>query len=192
MIEQIRNIVTEISKYAAKPDFANIAVVKYNLIFLHQIMTATNGMLEEAIKHSDGELEEYFIRHLEEEQHHAEWLAEDLLHLDIDVTKEPIKRQAAAMAGTQYYLIKHIKAECLLGYMAVIEGFPIDIKFVECLEQAHGKEAFRTLRLHGEEDIEHAKELFEIIEKYQCPEILNNAIETQLYLNELSYVLRMQ
>ncbi len=192
MIEDIKKAVQEISKYAYKPDFSNIEVVKYNLVFLYQVMLATTGMLEEAILHSDGELQEYFTKHLEEDRHHAEWLAEDLLYLSIDVTKELTKRQSAAMAGAQYYLIKHIRPECLLGYMAVIEGFPIDINFVENMENLHGKEAFRTLRLHAEEDITHAKELFEIIEKYQCSEILENSIQTQLYLNELSNVLRMQ
>ena len=190
MQEQIKQAIQEIAKYAQRPDFSNIEVVKYNMLFLYQVMLATTGMLEEAIKHSEGQLKEYFISHLAEEQHHAEWLAEDLLELGVDVMKQPTKRHAAAMAGTQYYLIKHVKPECLLGYMATIEGFPASLEFVEYIESIHGKKPFRTLRIHAEEDVTHAQELFDIIEQYQCPEILENAIETQIYLNELSHVLR--
>jgi hypothetical protein len=189
-VESLKSEVIALSRHADAPDFSNIEVIKYNLIFLHQVMTATEGMLQEAINHSKGKLREYFTTHLIEERGHAEWLEADLKHLDIDVKSIPIKRHAAAMAGAQYYLIKHVKPECLLGYMAVIEGFPAPLGFVEYLESIHGKEAFKTLRFHAEHDIEHRKELFDVIEEFQCSEILENALETQTYLNELSHVLR--
>lgn len=189
-LDQLKSCVLAQKEFAELSDFANIEVVRYNGLFLYQVMVATEGMLEVAIMHSKGKLKDYFISHLEEERNHAEWLADDLKHLGIDVASEKTKRHAAAMAGSQYYLIKHVKPECLLGYMAVIEGFPADIKFVEYLEATHGKEAFKTLRFHAEHDLEHRKELFDIIEQYQCEEILENAIETQIYLNELSHVLR--
>jgi hypothetical protein len=189
-IDKLKKAVTDLNDFPYFIDFSRIEVVKYNLVYLYQVMNASESLLEEAIKCSHGELKKYYIKHLQEEKDHAEWLANDLKSIGVDVKKEPIKRHAAAMAGTQYYFIKHVKPECLLGYMAVIEGFPNEISFVEHLEKMHGTELFKTLRFHAEHDLEHRVELFEMIEKHQCNEIIETAIETKIYLNELMHVLR--
>jgi hypothetical protein len=171
----------------AKPiDLQDIYVVLANLVFVHQVIVASEPLMEDALKVSDGKLHAYLTSHIEEERGHAAWLAVDLLTHGIDVAKIQKFRSAAAMAGSQYYLIKHQSPYALLGYMAVLEGFPVSIESVEALEGTHGKELFRTLRYHAEHDLDHRKDLFAFIDENPRPEIMQSAVETAKYMNELS------
>jgi len=156
------------------------------MTFVHQVITASEELMQEALKVADRPLRNYLMAHAEEERGHADWLAADLLTAGVDVAKVPIFRKAAAMAGSQYYLIKHQSPYALLGYMAVLEGFPVMLEAVDALEAAHGKDLFRTLRYHAEHDLEHRKELFAFIDENPRPEIMQSAIETAKYMNELS------
>lgn len=165
-------------------DYTNINNVVANLVFIHQVITASEGLLEAAVEASEGELQEYFISHLEEERGHEKWLAADLMTQGVDVKTVPLSRKAVEMAGSQYYLIKHVNPSCLLGYMAVLEGFPVEIQAVEILESLHGKDLFKTLRYHCEHDLEHRKELFAMIDKFPSDDILRNAVQTAIYMNE--------
>ena len=69
-----------------------------------------------------------------------------------------------SMVGTQYYLLKHVHPAALLGYMAVVECDPVPEEVVDLLERAHGKDLMRFMRFHALKDLEHRKELFEIID----------------------------
>lgn len=167
-------------------------VVLVNLLFMQQVMTASHDLLKTAL-YSIGRgkfenaLAAYYNEHMNEEKGHAAWLARDLKSADIDVRKMTLSRKAVEMAGTQYYLIRHIHPAALLGYMAVLEGFPMSMQSVEELEAAHGKELFRTLRYHAEHDLEHRKDLFRMIdtvpEKYRQI-VQDNAAQTAIYLSE--------
>lgn len=161
-------------------------VIVSNLVFMHQVITASEPLMQEALKVADAPLHAYLTEHAEEEQDHAAWLAADLLTAGIDVDKVPKFRRAVAMAGSQYYLIKHQSPYALLGYMAVLEGFPVSLEAVDALEAAHGKDLFRTLRYHAEHDLDHRKDLFAFIDKNPRPEIMQSAVETAKYMNELS------
>jgi hypothetical protein len=138
------------------------------LAFWYQVIIASEPLLREAIAHLsdegfDGDLKAFYKKHLEDEMHHAEWLKEDLGDYPIN-----LHMTAAALAGTQYYLIRHVHPVCLMGYMQFLEGQQIDAGFVEEVERLHGKQAARTLRIHAEADPEHSKELkqFSIPEEY--------------------------
>lgn len=177
----------------AKPvDLANRDIVLANLVFVQQVITASEGMLEEAIKRSSGDLQAYFIEHLEEERDHQSWLVDDLLDAGIDVKSMPLSRKAVEMAGSQYYLIKHVSPACLLGYMAVLEGFPVSLEAVDQLEKLHGKQLFRTARYHAEHDLDHRKELFAIIDQHPEEHVLRNAIQTAVYMNEFTRELNQE
>lgn len=167
-------------------DFMDRRVILPNLVFVHQLIAASEPLMQEALKVADAPLSAYLDSHAKEEQGHAEWLGDDLLSAGIDVARVAPFRRAAAMAGSQYYLIKHQSPYALLGYMAVLEGFPVSLESVEALEAAHGKELFRTLRYHAEHDLEHRKDLFAFIDKNPRPEIMQSAVETAKYMNELS------
>lgn len=156
-----------------------------NMQFMHALMVASEPLVQEAIDHSSGDLRDYFVEHIEEERGHAEWLAADIRSMG---SKPETHMIAAACAGAQYYLIRHVNPEALLGYMAVLECYPMPLEMVDALEQAHGKEAVRTLRYHAENDIEHRKALMAMIEKSEHQQLIgDNAVQT---LNLLNVALR--
>jgi len=184
--ENVIRAIIDVRATSTPVDLLDIHVVISNLVVVHQVITASVPLMIEAQKVADAPLLAYLTEHLEEERGHAEWLAKDLIDYGVDVDLVPKFRRAVAMAGSQYYLIKHQSPYALLGYMAVLEGFPVALASVEALEQAHGKELFRTLRYHAEHDLEHRKELFAFIDQNPRPEIMQSAVETARYMNELS------
>ena len=180
--EALRNQIAAMQENAPKADFNSKAVLVQNLIFLHGIMTASERLMERAAERSFGQLSDYFTRHLEEERDHALWMQHDLKSAGINVGLPNIA--AMELAGSMYYLIEHVSPVCLLGYMAVLEGFPADLKLVEELEKLHGTELLRCLRYHAENDPEHRKELFKMIDKANDPLVTHAAVYTQLKMNQ--------
>jgi hypothetical protein len=139
-------------------------ILRLQLTFVYRVIIASEELLREAIVNMtfeddfDDELHLFYEKHRREEREHAEWLLEDLNGLvttDIDWT-------AACVAGTQYYLIKHVHPALLLGYMQALE-VPVPISMIEELENIHGKSLLRTWRHHAEVDGEHAKEIEKMI-----------------------------
>lgn len=177
----------EVIRQQQKPiNLADRSVVAANLTLLYQVIKASERLLFEAAQEATGRLKEYLTTHLEEERDHDKWLADDLRSAGIDVDAlEPI-RIAVELAGSQYYLIKHHNPAALLGYMAALEGIPFDINAVNTLEELHGKDLIRTLRYHAVNDQDHKIELFEVIDELNDPEILRNAVNTQMYLNRFA------
>jgi pyrroloquinoline quinone (PQQ) biosynthesis protein C len=109
-------------------------------------------------------LERYLAEHGPEEQDHDEWLLDDLEALGHDrasVLSRPPSSRVAAAVGAQYYWIFHYHPVALLGYIAVLEGYPPAAAAVDELERQTGypSAAFRTLRLHAELDPGHRDEL---------------------------------
>ena len=131
--------------------------------FLHQVIITTEPLLELAAS-KESHLKSYFIKHLEEERGHDKWLAEDLKSIGLDVNKIPYDSMAAALAGSQYYIINHVNPVGFLGYMLFLEGHPMDLNLVSELEEIYGRMACRTLRYHAENDIDHGSELMAIVE----------------------------
>lgn len=152
-----------------------------NLLFMHRIIVASESLLEVASKNASGAIRTYYLNHLEEERRHDEWLAEDLLSADIDVRSCPYDCLAVATAGAQYYLIHHVDPAALLGYMAVLECFPMPIDRLEWLESIHGTRLCRTLRHHAVHDVSHAVDLLAAIDSVDARRfelISQNAVQT--------------
>lgn len=175
--------VQSVSSKVTMPDFTVRSNLVAHLVFIYQMMIASEQLLESAIEESHGKLKDYFVAHLAEERNHAQWLREDILSAGVDVST--IKRIAAAveLAGSQYYLIKHVSPLCLLGYMATLEGFPVSLEYIEKLEELHGTKLLRTCRHHAEEDLWHRIDLFDIIDQIGDELILENAVDTALKIN---------
>lgn len=133
-----------------------------NLIFLYHAMVASERLLERAAMHASGELEAYFLRHLEEERGHHVWLAEDLASVGVEVRKTQIPLEAMEMVGCVYYLVEHVDPVALLGYMWAMERSPDDVTMTR-LEKEHPASLLRTLRHHALHDREHARELARMI-----------------------------
>lgn len=151
-----------------------IALLKFN----HAIMRASEDLMTLAVLHSPpGELHDYYARHAPEEKDHAQWMAEDIAALGASV--DPVDHAAAAIAGAQYYYLRHVGAHVFLGYLAALEGNPMPLESVVRLEHAFGAKGCRTLRYHAAHDIEHGLELQSVIREHGNDEsVLLNALIT--------------
>jgi hypothetical protein len=106
----------------------------------------------------------YFRKHIPEETGHDDWVLDDLETLGYK-REEVLKRipppSAAALAGAQYYWIRHVHPVAMLGFIAVLEGTPPDVEFFEQTADRIGvpRRAFSNLLLHGKLDPQHRDDL---------------------------------
>ncbi len=106
----------------------------------------------------------YLTKHIPEETGHDEWVLDDLETLGFrrdDVLARIPPASAAALAGAQYYWIRHVHPVALLGFIAVLEGTPPDVEFFEGVADRIGlpRRAFSNLLLHGKLDPQHRDDL---------------------------------
>jgi Iron-containing redox enzyme len=111
----------------------------------------------------------YLEEHIPEELHHDEWLLDDLEVLGkerSDILARPPTPTIAALVGAQYYWIRHYHPVALLGYIAVLEGYPPTTALIDALvaKTGYSREAFRTLIAHAELDPGHRDELDELLD----------------------------
>jgi pyrroloquinoline quinone (PQQ) biosynthesis protein C len=135
-----------------------------NQVFLYHVIVASETLLTIAAQQSTGFLSQYFREHLEEERDHAQWLAEDLLSVGVDVKRTLIPVEAVEMVGSIYYGIYHVDPVVLLGYMLVLEAEGCSAERLAALSAQYPQSLLRTLRHHVEHDVEHAASLQKIIE----------------------------
>lgn len=135
-----------------------------NLIFLYHVIVASEKLLKEAIaKGDDSRLRNYFEHHLEEEKDHAKWLAEDLQCVGIDVTRTDAPLVAIQMVGSIYYLIFHSHSAALLGYMLVLESWPMNREKFSEMGRPYPNQLLRTLNYHMDHDPAHLRDLVDVI-----------------------------
>lgn len=112
----------------------------------------------------------YLAEHIEEERDHDEWLLEDMAVLGLDretILARPPSSAVAALVGAQYYWALHYHPVAILGYIALLEGYPITDEEVGMLAARTGfpQAAFRTLAKHAELDPGHGAELDEVLDR---------------------------
>ena len=131
------------------------------LVLNYHVMVASGELLIRANEQwgGDSAVNQYFTRHFQEEWRHAEWLADDLAAVGIDVHSTIPPMIAVEIAGSAYYSIQHISPICLFGYMLALECVPRDLLVIEKLEKLHGIPLLRTVREHAHLDVNHAAEL---------------------------------
>jgi rubrerythrin len=134
-----------------------------NLIYLFHVMKASENLLVMAASQASGDLREYFERHLEEERGHAQWLAEDLETIGIVAARTQLPREAMEMVGSVYYLIFHADPVALLGYMSVLESWPLPEERLQEWERQYSVSLLRTVRYHAKHDPQHLAELQAVI-----------------------------
>ncbi|WP_063765825.1 iron-containing redox enzyme family protein [Streptomyces cellulosae] len=127
-------------------------------------------------------LARYFETHIAEEQGHDDWLLKDLTAAD-GITPRAVLDSApaadvAALAGAQYYWIRHYHPACLLGYIAVLEGCPPDPDLARRLPGLTGlpATAFRTLAAHAADDPGHLRELDRLLDELPLTPALAAAV----------------
>lgn len=183
--EQIIQTVSAMRELAPQVNLADQRVLIANLVFLYQVIVASEDLMSVALLETKNpRLTHYLLEHGPEEKDHAKWLRSDLLTVGVDPERSELIRAAAELVGTQYYLIHHRNPAALLGYMAVLEGFPFPVDVLELLEKIHGTELLRCLRFHAVHDQEHRVELFRVIDDLNDQDIYQNAVRTQFLLNE--------
>jgi hypothetical protein len=166
--ETIRQKIMDVQVGSALLDVWNPVTFRRHLRFIAQMIKASENLLVEGITALlpmaggfNKSLCEYYAEHLKEESDHFKWLLDDLEEPDSLHSRD---WAAAELAGTQYYMLKHVHPASLLGYMLVLEGFPVTLLMVEELEKVHGKRLLRTVRYHAEHDLEHREVLFKLID----------------------------
>jgi hypothetical protein len=155
-------------------------IVTY-LTFLHQVVRASVPLMEAALAqctlrpgslHRD--LGSFLERHIHDEQAHDAWLLADLAVAGL-TAEEVLNRRpspsVAEMVGAQYYYAFHVDPIAILGYMCALECFPPSGPFVAEVEQRSGlpSAAFRTLREHSVVDLEHGRQLLELVDCLRFP-----------------------
>jgi hypothetical protein len=109
-------------------------------------------------------LARYLGTHIDEERDHDEWLLQDMATLGLErasILARPPSPTVAALVGAQYYWIRHFHPVALLGYIAVLEGYPPSAELLDEMAErsGHPRLAFRTLVAHAELDPGHKEEL---------------------------------
>jgi hypothetical protein len=148
------------------------------LFTVHCIIRASVPLMETAQRRSrelapkdpvSAALDPYFEEHIPEERDHDEWLLGDLEVLGKErssVLARPPSPTVAAAVGAQYYWIRHYHPVGLLGYIALLEGYPPSPELLGELAERTGYDeaAFRTLAAHAELDPGHRDELDAVID----------------------------
>ncbi len=167
------------------------------LIALHGIIRASEPLLqagadEAARRYQAGDdtcrgLAEYYAAHKLEERDHALWLLQDIQVLGVAPEQVLAHRPAAAiaaLAGSQYYWIYHYHPGLLLGYLAVLEGYPLGSEQIARFQQATGypEAAFRTLSKHGELDPGHGDDLNQVLANCRLDDAVFDGLTTSALL----------
>lgn len=132
---------------------------------------------------------DYFAGHAEDEREHANWLLDDMVALGADREKVCARTpptSVAALIGTQYYWIHHVHPAVLLAYLVILEGDPMPADVLENHASAAGipAEGLRTLVYHSKTDIEHAAQLYRLIDNLP----LTPEFEQKLGFNALQVI----
>jgi len=137
----------------------------------------------------------YLDWHIPEETGHDEWVLEDLERIGIPSSialEHPPTTAVTSLVGSQYYYIRHVHPAVLLGYIAVLEGYPPSEELARTAAARTGYpiEAFRTLRKHAHLDPHHRRDLDATLDRIPLtPQlagaIRRNALQTMAGLIDL-------
>lgn len=158
-------LVDEIGSLRGCVDFSRRRVVVDNLVFVYHMIVASGTIMDiAACKTSPSGFRDFLVEHGTEEREHATWLRADLATCDESICNPELMFDAATIAGSQYYLALHVTPYALLGYMLVLECFPMAESTVNQLEALHGSALFHTLRYHAKHDVDHGAEVLRQID----------------------------
>ena len=176
------------------------AVYPEYLVLSHMIVRASVPLMEEARQRAsnlgdslgDG-LASYLDEHIPEERDHDEWALDDLAALGLaraDVLARMPPPSVAAMVGAQYYWVRHHHPIAILGYLAVVEGYPAPPEEIEGMAARSNlpPSAFSTWARHAALDPGHNRELDELLDilplgEREVRSICTSAIATIRYSN---------
>ena len=146
------------------------------LVLSHMIVRASVPLLEAARDRASelgsavGEgLASYLEMHIPEEREHDEWALDDLEVLGLrreDVLARMPPPSVAAMVGAQYYWVCHHHPVAVLGYIAILEGYPPRPEEIETMAARANLPpgAFSTWTRHAALDPGHGRELDQLLD----------------------------
>jgi len=113
----------------------------------------------------------YLERHIPEEMHGQEPggdLLDDLAAVGVDtdaLRTRPLPPKVAALIGTQFFRVRHSHPVAILGFLWM-EVYQPNPQSVERLIERTGlpRDGFRQLLLHSEVDVQHARELQDVLD----------------------------
>jgi pyrroloquinoline quinone (PQQ) biosynthesis protein C len=126
-------------------------------------------------------LARYYARHATEELHHDEWMLEDMVAYGMnraEIVNRLPSPTTASLIGAQYYWMFHAHPAALLGYLAVLEGYPPSAVHLREVQAEHHlpPETFRTLLKHGDLDPDHREDLHEQLDQLPLSEELSSLV----------------
>ncbi|MED3997955.1 iron-containing redox enzyme family protein [Peribacillus frigoritolerans] len=158
-------------KLQSHPQFADL-YPEY-LFTMHSMIRASVPLMESAQERAQAMADNdqvaamvstYLSKHIKEEMFHDDWLLDDLEVLGVkrdELLSRPPSPTVASLVGSQYYWIQHHHPVALLGYIAILEGYPPETKQLEEMmaKTQYPREAFRTMFKHADLDPHHRDDL---------------------------------
>jgi hypothetical protein len=128
-------------------------------------------------------LHDFYGLKIKEESGHDVMLAKDLERLGRsrqELERELPPASIVSLVGSQYYLITFCHPAVYLGYVGLLEGYPIEGKHLQELVRRSGlpEETWSTYRVHGELDPWHREELEGILDQVPADPGLRSMIIT--------------
>jgi hypothetical protein len=155
-----------------------------------QVTRATTPVLTHAIRRLESAhpaddfhkgLAAFYAHKIDEESGHDELLVKDLDVLG--VTREALSQTlpaapVAALIGSQYYLIDFYHPAAYLGFIGLLEGYPLTPAQLAEVVKASGapEQAWSTYRLHMEVDPWHREEIMGMLDRIPEDPSLRGAI----------------
>jgi Iron-containing redox enzyme len=111
----------------------------------------------------------YLHRHIPEETGHHLWILDDgeALGLDRQSILDRLPTESAAqLVGVQYYWIHHFNPIALAGFIAVMEGSPDPVEFVEAIAKRNRLplKCFSSFLYHAKIDHQHRRDLDSLLD----------------------------
>ncbi len=131
-------------------------------------------------------LARYYASHAAEELHHDEWVLEDMTAFGMnraEILARVPSPAIASLVGAQYYWMFHAHPASLLGYLAVLEGYPPSAEHLQEVQAEHHlpPETFRTLLKHAHLDPHHRDDLNDQLDRLPLTEELTSLVATSAF-----------
>lgn len=172
-IAEVTGLALQASAVRCRTALSTQTAYRHYLLATYQYVQCSVPLMATALaseRHKDLPwLGPYLAAHIKEESGHDAWLRDDLRVLgvtdaELDCILPP--PEVLQLSGPQYHLIQHVHPVAVLGYIYVLESGPPDSTFLQDLGNRLGLPAhgMRTLALHATEDVQHGKDIKQLIE----------------------------
>lgn len=113
-----------------------------------------------------------FLQHITEEANHEKLCVTDLKHLGVPLESMPSLATTAGFWQSQIYWTACRGPISFFGYLLCLEGLAVTHgrKFYEKVVAAHGDKAANFLRIHVADDVDHLKQVFDLVKDVTAKE----------------------